>query len=157
MLLRLHALPRPPGPEPAEHLLGLFHRESVTNHPCIRRRRSYGCEYETGASSERRPAPQPKVVRLEHKTTVEVPWPVDEVAAGPSSVAVAPASAVDATAARPPLLSWQHVRRVPGRGAGLGDPVSIDGGRILLQGGAAGLELIAGSGRTLLRSRAASS
>src|SRR5207244_7328339 len=34
---------------------------------------------------------------------------------------------------------------------GLGEPVSVDGGRILLQGGAAGLELVAGSGRTLLR------
>jgi hypothetical protein len=38
-------------------------------------------------------------------------------------------------------------------GAGLGDPVSIDRGRILLQGGTAGLELVSASGRTLLRLR----
>jgi WD40-like Beta Propeller Repeat len=36
-------------------------------------------------------------------------------------------------------------------GTGLGDPVSVDRGRILLQGGAAGLELMSASGRTLLR------
>jgi hypothetical protein len=209
------------------------------------------------ASSERRPAPQPKLVRLARGTTVEVPWPVGELAAGPGGVAVAPAGAADGTAARPPLLAWQPgraPRRIPAadcdepavprvasrsvvfdcdrsgpdtldqslqlvtRGGGrrqffhskmgvgenysgtffnrveasgdvvvfdtiaqttranktqitakrlwrlvgtkrtllrsgthLGDPVSVASGRILLQGGAAGLELLAGSGRTLLR------
>jgi hypothetical protein len=212
------------------------------------------------ASTEQGPAPRPRVVRSLGATTLEVPWLVDELAAGTGSVVVAPASSGDGSEAQPPLLSWQPGRaprrifaadcssayaqmfpriatagvafdcdrsgpdtldqslrlvtssgmrreffhstvrggenftgtffnrleaggglvvfdtvtqitkaneprvtakrlwRLDGStpklvrsGTGLGDPVSVDRGRILLQGGAAGLELVNASGRTLLR------
>jgi WD40-like Beta Propeller Repeat len=214
------------------------------------------------AAAEREPAPRPRIVRSPRATTLEVPWVVDELAAGPSGIVVAPESSGAGSDARPPLLAWspgrsprrifaadcsgayaqmfprvaaagvvfdcdrsgpdtidQSLRLVTSSGArrqffhsvvgagenytgtffnrlegdgrlvvfdtvtqitktnaarvtakrlwrldgstpkllrsgtGLGDPVSVDRGRILLQGGAAGLELVSVSGRTLLRLR----